>query len=261
MKWARFTHAETTSYGIIEDTRVKIVNGDPFNGYELTNRVLDLNQVKLEIPVIPGTFYAAGLNYAKHVQEAARLRGTPVALPPQADIGYRANNALIAHDEDVIIPADAGEEIQYEGEVVAVIGKKAKSLTEAEALQCVMGYTIGNDVSERAWQRTDRTFWRCKNSDTFKPMGPWIETDFDISKARTEIKLNGAVSYEFDTEAMIYGISHFISRMTQYITLYPGDVIWMGTDGSSPNLKHGDVVAVSISGIGTLRNRFIRAGQ
>lgn len=261
MKWARFTHAGATSYGIVEDTQVRVVRGDPFKDYELTNQRLELNQVKLEIPVIPGTFYAAGLNYAKHIQEAAKLRGTPAALPPQADIGYRANNALIAHDEDVIIPADAGEEIQYEGEVVVVIGKRAKSLSESEALQCVMGYTIGNDVSERAWQRTDRTFWRCKNSDTFKPMGPWIETDFDISNARTEIKLNGAVSYEFDTEAMIYGISYFISRMTQYVTLYPGDVIWMGTDGASPNLKHGDVVEVSISGLGTLRNRFVRAGQ
>ena len=261
MKWARFTHDNVTSYGVVEDSVVRVAEGDPFQGYELTSRKLDLEQVKLEVPVIPRTFYAAGLNYAKHIEEAARLTGSSVALPSQADIGYRANNALIAHEENVIIPADAGERIQYEGELVAVIGTKARAVSQADALQCVMGYTIGNDVSERDWQKSDRTFWRSKNADTFKPMGPWIETDFDIAKARTEIRLNGEVSYAFDTEAMIFGVAHFISRMSQYITLYPGDVIWMGTDGASPNLKHGDTVEVSISGIGTLRNRFVRAGQ
>ena len=261
MKWARFTHDNVTSYGVIEDSVVRVAQGDPFLGYELTSRKLHLEQVKLEVPVIPRTFYAAGLNYAKHIEEAARLTGSPVVLPNQADIGYRANNALIAHEENVVIPADAGERIQYEGELVAVIGAKARAVSQADALQCVMGYTIGNDVSERDWQKSDRTFWRSKNADTFKPMGPWIETDFDISKARTEIRLNGEVSYAFDTEAMIFGVAHFISRMSQYITLYPGDVIWMGTDGASPNLKHGDMVEVSISGIGTLRNRFVRAGQ
>ncbi len=260
MRWIRFTVEDTTRYGLVEGDTVRAVQGSPLGEWRLSGSSFALDAVQLEVPVVPPTFYAAGLNYAKHVEEAARLRGTaPMALPRQADIGYRANNALLPHGGDVIIPADAGEQVQYEGELVAVIGRKARNLSESEALGCVLGYTIGNDVSERAWQQSDRTFWRSKNSDTFKPMGPWIETDFDIARATTTIQVNGQTQYSFDTGAMLFGVAHFISRMSQYLTLWPGDVVWMGTDGSSPNLRHGDVVEVSITGIGSLRNRFIKA--
>jgi 2-keto-4-pentenoate hydratase/2-oxohepta-3-ene-1,7-dioic acid hydratase in catechol pathway len=178
-------------------------------------------------------------------------------VPDRPEIGYRAQNALIAHDEDVVIPRDATEQVHYEGELVVVIGKTAKHLSEDNALSCVLGYTIGNDVSERTWQREDRTFWRSKNTDTFKPMGPWIETDVDLDAMHTNVRLNGEVRTSFRTNDMLFSIQHFISTMTRYLTLYPGDVIWMGTDGSSPNLKAGDVVEVEITGIGTLRNRFV----
>ena len=260
MRWIRFTVDDTTRYGIVEGDTVLAVQGSPFDAHTLTGERHALDAVRLEVPVVPPTFYAAGMNYARHVQEAARMAGKTAALPAQADIGYRANNALLPHGGDVVIPADAGEQVQYEGELVVVIGKKARNLSEDEALGCVLGYTIGHDVSEREWQLSDRTFWRGKNCDTFKPMGPWIETDFDIGRATTSIHVNGQLRYSFDTAAMIFGVSHFISRMSRYLTLWPGDVIWMGTDGASPNLRHGDVVEVSISGLGTLRNRFVRAG-
>ena len=97
----------------------------------------------------------------------------------KADVGYRAVNALIAHEENIVRPKDSTGEFEYEGELVAVIGRQAKHLSREDALSCVLGYTIGNDVSERSWQRQDRTFWRGKNSDTFKPMGPYIVTGLD----------------------------------------------------------------------------------
>ncbi|ODU66297.1 MAG: 2-keto-4-pentenoate hydratase, partial [Lautropia sp. SCN 66-9] len=172
--------------------------------------------------------------------------------------GYRAHNELIAHGESVMIPADATEQVHYEGELVVVIGKRAKHLSEADALSCVLGYTIGNDVSERSWQRADRTFWRSKNTDTFKPMGPWIETDFDLDKAYTTVRVDGEVKSRFRTGDMLFGIATFISAMTQYLTLWPGDVIWMGTDGTSPDLRSGQTVDVTIDGIGTLSNRFVK---
>jgi 2-keto-4-pentenoate hydratase/2-oxohepta-3-ene-1,7-dioic acid hydratase in catechol pathway len=124
-------------------------------------------------------------------------------------------------------------------------------------MSCVFGYTIGNDVSERTWQRGDRGLWRAKNADTFKPMGPWIETDADLDKMETTVRLNGKVSNHFKTNDMVFGIPQFIAEMTKYFTLWPGDVIWMGTDGTSPDLKAGDVVEIDITGIGTLRNRFV----
>ena len=152
------------------------VVGSPFDDYSRTSSTHPLSSVKLLVPVIPPTFYAAGINYPEHVSWAANMRGQEPNLPKKADVGYRAVNALIAHDEPILVPKDATEEVQYEGELVAVIGKQCHDVSEAESLDYVLGYTIGNDVSERTWQRGDRTLWRAKNTDTFKPMGPWIVT-------------------------------------------------------------------------------------
>jgi 2-keto-4-pentenoate hydratase/2-oxohepta-3-ene-1,7-dioic acid hydratase in catechol pathway len=260
MRWIRFTAEGRTAYGILEGDSIAEVAGDPFAGWQATPRRHPLALVKIEVPVIPGTFYCAGLNYVEHVIEGAKKRGEVPNIPTQADIGYRASNALIAHGETVVIPADAGEKIHYEGELVAVIGRTAKHLSEAEALSCVLGWTIGNDVSERGWQRGDRTLWRAKNTDTFKPMGPWIETEFDMEAAETRVSLNGEVCTRFATGHMLFSAAHFISVMTRYVTLHPGDVIWLGTDGVSPDVKSGDVVDVEITGLGHLTNPFIREG-
>ena len=183
--------------------------------------------------------------------------GNEPNLPTRADVGYRANNALIAHGEPIIIPADATERVQYEGELVVVIGKQAKHLSEDAAFSCILGYTIGNDVSERTWQANDRTLWRAKNTDTFKPMGPWIETEANPEDMQTTVRLNGEVVSQFATNSMIFGIAHYIAEMTKYLTLYPGDMIWMGTDGATQNMKAGDTVDVEITGIGTLSNPLI----
>ena len=258
MKWINFSAAGAqAAYGILEpDDLIRQVRGTLFDPPEFTGAVHRLADVRIEVPLVPRTFYAAGLNYVTHIREYAELTGHPVAEPKQADIGYRAVNALIAHDQDVVIPSDA-KQIEYEGEVVIVIGKKARNLSEADALSCVLGYTIGNDVSERLWQASDRTFWRSKNTDTFKPMGPWIETGFDIDAAETTVRINGQVTTRFRTADMLFDIRAFISRMTRYLTLCPGDVIWMGTDGKSPRVTAGDVVEVEITGLGCLRNRFV----
>jgi 2-keto-4-pentenoate hydratase/2-oxohepta-3-ene-1,7-dioic acid hydratase in catechol pathway len=257
MRFVKFSGRGGTSWGVAEGDNVIEVSGEPFGDWQRTSSRHKLADVKIEVPVMPRTFYCAGLNYVKHLTEAANARGEVPKAPDRPEIGYRAQNALIAHDEDVVIPADATGKIHYEGELVAVIGKKAKHLSEADAMSCVFGYTIGNDVSERSWQRMDRGLWRAKNADTFKPMGPWIETDAKLDAMETTVRLNGAVSNRFRTNDMLFSIPQFIAEMTKYFTLWPGDVIWMGTDGSSPDLKAGDVVEVDITGIGTLRNRFV----
>jgi len=258
MRWVRFSKDDTVSYGSLNGEQITEVRGEPWGDATPTGRMFNLGDVKLELPVIPRTFYAAGINYAAHIREMAHKRGVEPVFPEKADIGYRANNALIAHNENVVIPHNAPPKINYEGELVVVIGKKVKHLSEADAMSCIFGYTIGNDVSERTWQRGDRTFWRGKNTDTFKPMGPWIETDVDLDAMETTIRVNGKEDLRFKTNDMIFGIAHYISVMTQNLTLYPGDVIWMGTDGTSPDLVDGDVVEVELTGIGVLRNPFVR---
>ena len=172
MKWCRFRSGDKVSYGIIEGDNVTEVSGSPFENYTQTSNTQPLSAVQLEVPVIPATFYAAGINYREHITLMAQRRGETPAFPEKADVGYRANNALTAHEKPIIVPKDATELVQYEGELVVIFGKECKNVTEDEALDYVFGYTVGNDVSERTWQRGDRTFWRAKNTDTFKPMGP-----------------------------------------------------------------------------------------
>ena len=261
MIWCRFEAGGTARYGIVERERVVEVEGGPFGEHSATGRTHDLAAVKLLVPVVPSTFYCAGINYRDHVRRMAAMRGVEPVFPTQADIGYRANNALIAHGEAIVIPADASEQVQYEGELVAVFGKTARNVSKAEALDCVMGWTIGNDVSERVWQAQDRTFWRSKNTDTFKPMGPWIVTDPALDGMRTKVRVNQRQVEDFETNDMIFSAATFISEVSKYNTIYPGDVMWLGTDGVPENIKHGDTVSSEITGIGTLSNPVVREGM
>jgi 2-keto-4-pentenoate hydratase/2-oxohepta-3-ene-1,7-dioic acid hydratase in catechol pathway len=260
MRFARFEYAGRPTYGLIEGSLVTPLVGSPFDTWQRTAERLPLADVRLLVPVIPQNFYAIGLNYAEHTLERARRLNLEPQLPTRPEPGYRSNNALIAHGEAIVLPPDTTA-VQYEGELVVVIGRRAKGLSEAEALSCVLGYTIGNDISERNWQKVDRTFWRAKNSDTFKPMGPWIETDVQLDSLRTTVRVNAQVQVEFATNRMLFGVARFIATITEYITLHPGDVIWMGTEGASRDLHAGDTVEVEISSIGALSNpvRAVRA--
>src|SRR5256714_12410884 len=173
MKWCRFQVGDKLSYGIVEaEARVIAVSGTPFETYTVTATTYPLSEVKLLVPVIPPTFYAGGLNYSEHVQWWARYSGIPLRVATEPGIGYRTNNALIAHEEHIVKPKDASDEFQVEGELVAVIGTKARHLSPENALSCVLGYTIGNDVSQRTWQIQDGSLWRGKNLGYSHAPGP-----------------------------------------------------------------------------------------
>lgn len=254
MKWARVEHNGQPVYAIVEGDELVVVNGSPFTTYETSDTRLPVAGARWLPPVVPPTFYCVGLNYTEHIEMEARLRGKTPNFPTQPDVGYRAVNALVAHGDAIEIPADATERVEYEGELVCVVGREARHLRPDNALDCLLGFTIGNDVSERSWQASDRTLWRAKNTDTFKPMGPWIETDVDLDSALTRVRVNGKQCIEFRTNNMLFGVVDYLVAITRYITLVPGDVLWMGTEGHAEQIKDGDVVDVEITGIGTLSN-------
>jgi len=180
-------------------------------------------------------------------------------LPEQADIGYRSPNALIGSGSDIVIPKGSPGPVEFEGEIVAVVGRKAKRLSEDNALDCIAGYTLGNDLSERAFQRSDRTLWRAKNIDTFKPMGPFVVTGIDPMAQTIVVRINGRTVSEYSTAGMVFSIAHYIARMTEFVTLHPGDVLWMGCEGATlPSLQAGDLVEVVNDAIGVLTNRVVR---
>ena len=260
MKFGRFGQQERILFGLVEGDEVVELEGSPFDKYTAIRKRHALSALKVLLPCVPANFYCAGLNYAAHIEWANKRKGTNTKPPEKADVGYRSNNALIADGETIVIPADSPGPVQFEGELVAVIGKTAHNLTEADALSCVLGYTLGNDLSERTWQKQDRTLWRAKNCDTFKPMGPFIATGLDPMNLTVSISVNGKQAASYSTSKMLFSAQHFIAKITQYMTLHPGDVIWLGTDGATePDLKHGDTVEICCEPIGVLRNPVVRA--
>lgn len=256
MIWCRVLTDGAPRFAQVDGDALALVEGTPFDPPRPTGEQLALADAALLPPTIPSTFFCVGLNYRKHIEHALARGYKAAALPTRPEVGYRANNALVGHDADIVRPADYDGRLEAEPELVAVIGRTVRRCSRDEAHEAVFGWTIGNDVSAREWQDSDRTFWRCKNADTFKPTGPWIVTDFDLGSATTTLTINGRTASSFATGEMIFDPFDYIAEISKYVTMQPGDVLWMGADGSV-EMQVGDTVEVSISGIGTLRNRVV----
>jgi len=255
MIWCRFQKGNSISYGIVEGDTVTAVEGDPFTKHHVTANTFPLSDVTLKVSVLPPTFYAIGSNYHNHVEGRAKVKGTAPVFYETPRVGYRANSALIATGETIVKPRDAGPHFEYEAELVAVVGKTVRNVTPAEATAAIFGWTIGNDVTERDWQKADPTNLRAKNSDTFKPMGPWISTGIDPAAMTTNVRRNGKTLHSFATGNMLFSPGEVISAISKYNTLSPGDVVWLGTDEVPESLNPGDVLEIEITGIGTLTSR------
>lgn len=254
VKWCRFSRDGKIGFGIVEDQTITAVDGDPFGSWKESFNRFNLHEVDLLIPVVPGTFYAIGSNYRRHVEERCKVKGIPPKFYDRPRVGYRANSALVPSGANIVKPRGAGPNLQYEGELVAVIGRTTRNVSPEVAWDSIFGYTIGNDISERDWQKSDPTNLRGKNADTFKPMGPFIATGIHPSQMVTTVRLNDDVVHEFQTGAMLFNPAEVISSISETNTLSPGDVVWLGTDELPLNLVPGDRIEVSISGIGSLRN-------
>ena len=156
-----------------------------------------------------------------------------------------------------MVPKDCSGAVQPEGQLAVVMGKRARNVSRDEALDCVFGYTIGNDISQRVWQGNDRTMFRGKNCDTFKPMGPYIVTDADPTGFHIVVRHNGQVWEDFRSRNQIWDTATWIQEMSRYTTLHPGDVLMLGTQGADGDMFPGDTVSVAVDGIGLLRNYIV----
>ena len=249
MKYARFEAEGRSAYGIVAGDEVRELSDSPLNDHSETGTVHRLADVKLLAPIPrPGKIMAMALNYFSH------LHGAPPPARPEPF--YKTASSVVGPGDPVVLPPDS-QRVDMEAELVAVIGKNAKNVSEADALDYVFGYTCGNDVSEREWQNSsggDIQWWRAKSSDTFSPIGPVIETDLDPTDVRIRGRVNGAEGQSCHTSEMIFNVVQAISFISKYVTLEPGDLIFTGTAGAPPTLKSGDVTEVEIAGIGTLTN-------
>jgi len=210
-----------------------------------------LSEVKLLAPVVPSKIVCVGRNYKEHAAELGNK------MPEEPLLFLKAPSALIASGDNIELPA-ASQQVEHEGELGVVIGRLARTLSEDEnPLDYVFGYTCVNDVTARDLQRKDVQFTRGKSFDTFCPVGPWIETDFDPTNANLTTRLNDEIKQQGNTADMAFPVAFLIRYISEIMTLYPGDLIATGTPAGVSRMKPGDVVEVEVAGIGVLRNQVV----
>ena len=249
MKFARYVAHGEVAYGVVEGDMVRQITATPFVPYEVTDHAHALDHVRLLAPVEPGKIIAIALNYGSHLADST--------APEQPEPFWKNPSSVIGPDEAIVIPPGSGR-VDAEGELVVVMGKKAKGVSKEAALDHVLGYTCGNDVSARPWQRNDMNWWRGKGSDTFAPLGPFLVTDLDPAKLDVTTRVNGEEKQASSVSNLLFDIPTIISFITGAVTLNPGDVIYSGTPGIPPELQPGDVVEVEVTDIGVLRNTVTR---
>lgn len=251
MKIVRYQDSSSgaPAYGIVEDGVVFAGEGDIFAGLTKGAEVGPYDSLDVLAPIVPGKVMAIGMNYLKHVKELDATREVPtepiVFMKPQSAIIGPGVAIELAYPEN---------DTHYEAELVVVIGKEAYRVSEADALDYVLGYTAGNDVSDRVQQMGGIQWIRGKGYNTYLPLGPVIETELDPSSTKVQSLLNGTVRQDDNTDGLIFSVPFLIEFLSDVMTLYPGDIIMTGTPHGVGGLHAGDTIEIVVEGVGILRN-------
>jgi 2-keto-4-pentenoate hydratase/2-oxohepta-3-ene-1,7-dioic acid hydratase in catechol pathway len=245
MKFARYRRGDVEAFGIVEGDRVRRISGDPFGAWQKTEESHPVADVSLLVPSRPTKVLAVGLNYKSHLGTRPQPKVPEIFLKPPS--------CLVPSGSAIVIPKGT-DDVHFEGELVIVVGKRARRVSPGEASSCVLGVTCGNDVSARDWQKNDLQWWRAKGADTFGPCGPFVVAGLDYDNLALQTRVNGEVKQRQRTSDLIFPVAEIVSWCSQYVTLEPGDLIYTGTPGATSALKSGDVVEIEIEGIGTLTN-------
>jgi len=238
---------ENIHYGWVSNDRVGRIDGSPFGEFQRLEASLPMDAVQLHSPVLPGKIVCVGRNYTEHIKE--HNAETPVAPL----IFLKPPSAVIGQHQPILLPPQS-QQVEHEAELVVVIGKRGHWIQPAEAAAYIFGYTIGNDVTARDLQNRDGQWTRAKGFDTFCPLGPWVETEFSPIDAMITCHVNGELRQMASTKDMLLHVDQIIAYISSVMTLEPGDVIFTGTPAGVSPLHPGDVVEVSIDGLGKLRN-------
>ncbi|UUT35461.1 fumarylacetoacetate hydrolase family protein [Microbacterium elymi] len=250
MRIARFSHQGSIKYGIVDETDLVVLAGDPmFAGLDTTGDRVPLADVALLAPVIPRSkVVAVARNYRDHAAEL----GNEVAEAPM--LFLKPNTSVIGPGDAIVLPPQS-QRVDFEGELAVVIGKIAKNVPAERALEYVFGYTIANDVTARDLQRNDGQWSRAKGFDTFCPLGPAVETEFDpAGDAVITTRVDGEVRQQGPISDMVHSVPDIIAYASAAFTLLPGDVLLTGTPAGVGPFTAGQSVEVEITGLGILRN-------
>jgi len=235
------------SYGWLKDEMVGPLSADPFGAYRRLEANLPLDSVTLKSPVTPGKIIAVGRNYPEHAKEHN------AEVPESPLIFLKPPSTVIYNDENILLPPQSAQ-VEFEAELAVVIRKKGRWIDIKEIEKFILGYTIANDVTARDLQNSDTLWTRAKGFDTFCPLGPWIETDIDVSDILITSRLNGEIRQMSSTREMVFNIPQLVVYISSVMTLNPGDVILSGTPAGVGVLSDGDEIEITIEGIGTLAN-------
>ncbi|MFP4660907.1 MAG: fumarylacetoacetate hydrolase family protein [Halanaerobiales bacterium] len=260
MKIVRYKYQNETGFGEWRGKEIYKINGDIFGSFQVSTETFSLDQVEVLNPIDPPNVICIGVNYRKHAEESGH------GLPERPVIFIKATTAVIGPEEDIILPAPAPDEVDYEAELAIIIGKKAKNISREEVDDYILGYTCANDVSARDCQRRiDKQWARGKSFDTFCPLGPCIETELDADNCNIKSRLNGKVMQDSNTSDLIFDTTELVSYISSNMTLFPGTVILTGTPEGvgfarkpAVFLRDGDTIDIEIEGIGVLRNNVIK---
>ena len=257
MRIARFTtEGGEPRYAVVEGAAdgesVAVVAGDPlYRPVQFTGERLPLGEVRLLAPVIPRSkIVGVGRNYADHAAEFGQV------VPEEPLLFLKPNTAVIGPGDAIVLPRQS-HEVHFEGELAVVIGKLCRDVPTERALDVIFAYTVGNDVTARDLQRTDDQWARAKGFDTFCPLGPWLETELDSADLTLRTLVNGEVKQDVRTSKLIFDIPTLVAYISAAFTLLPGDVILTGTPAGVGPIVAGDLVEVTVEGIGTLDNRVV----
>jgi 2-keto-4-pentenoate hydratase/2-oxohepta-3-ene-1,7-dioic acid hydratase in catechol pathway len=232
-------------YGLAQAPYLKMVEGH--YALDIEPDPMSMEYVRLHAPVTPGKIVCVGRNYAAHAAELGN------AVPEEPLIFLKPPSALIGPNDPVVYPA-ISERVDHEGELALVIGKRCRNLRPEEAGDVIFGYTVANDVTARDLQRKDKQWTRGKGFDTFAPVGPWIDTEFDPTGRRVRCLVNDEVRQEGDTDDFIFSIGEVLAFITRFMTLEPGDLVLTGTPEGVGPVQPGDVITVEVEGLGALSN-------
>ena len=247
-RYVRYEQASDISWGELQGSTIYQLSDAPYLGGIRTGRTTTESAVTMKAPVDPTLVFMTAFNFRSHIS------GDPAEFP---GLFIVPANSIIGPGENIVRPVGSTN-LNYEAEMVVVIGKQAINVTPEEAPEYIFGVAAGNDVSERAWQGGDIQWVRAKGSRTFNAVGPVLVAGLDYTDLDIEGRLNGEVRQEENSSDLIFNMHHMVSYISQYFTLEPGDLIWSGTMGSTRAMEPGDVYEVEIEGVGILRNQVVQ---
>jgi 2-keto-4-pentenoate hydratase/2-oxohepta-3-ene-1,7-dioic acid hydratase in catechol pathway len=255
MKFCRFVALDSSAsqpasplYGLLEGDHIRDISGPPWASWSLGAHTWPLSAVRLLAPVDPGKIVCVGRNYAAHAAELGN------EVPKEPLIFLKPPSAIIGPGEPIVLTLQS-QKVEHEGELALIVGRRCSHLKDSDdARSYLLGYGCLNDVTARDLQKSDVQFTRAKGFDTFCPVGPHIETELDPTDVLVETHVNGARRQSASTALMAYPVAFLVRWISRVMTLFPGDLIATGTPAGVGPLVAGDVVEVSVSGIGVLRN-------